>query len=192
MFSIKYQPIFPTGIYFVDLYDKVDNESYKNELLRLSKESGGKTVSNRNGWQSDNNLWDNPTFKPLLDKSSEVIKTIIKDICQECPDFLIRSMWGNINPKGGFNFSHVHPTGWLSAVYYVSIPEGCPGITFEDPRPAKHMDFQHSCLVNDLYHEHKPKDGQLVLFPSWLPHFVNINDSDHSRMSISFNVELLV
>jgi uncharacterized protein (TIGR02466 family) len=192
MFNIKCKPIFPTELYFVDIYDEIENEKYRRELINLSITESSKIVSNRNGWQSDITLWQNETFKSLLEKSSVIIQSIISDISSNKPEFVIRSMWGNINPKGGFNFTHVHPTGWLSAVYYVSVPEGCPGITFQDPRPAKMMDFQNSCLVDDLYHTHHPKNGELILFPSWLPHFVDPNQSNQDRISISFNVELLV
>lgn len=192
MFNIKCRSIFPTDLYFVDIYDQKENESYKEELLKLSRTNPGNIRSNRNAWQSEITLWQNETFKPLLEKSSSIVQSIIADISENKPEFVIRSMWGNINPKGGYNLTHVHPTGWLSAVYYVTLPEGCHGITFEDPRPAKMMDFQNSCLVDDLYFNHQPQVGQLVLFPSWLPHFVNPNPTEENRISISFNVELLV
>jgi uncharacterized protein (TIGR02466 family) len=192
MFNIKCRSIFPTDLYFVNIYDQKENESYRKELIRLSQIEAGNVRSNRNGYQSDITLWKNEVFNPLLEKSSAIVQSIIADLSTNQQEFVIRSMWGNIHPKGGFNFTHVHPTGWLSAVYYVALPEGCPGITFEDPRPSRLMDFQHSCLVDNLYYNHQPQVGQLVLFPSWLPHFVNPNPVDENRISISFNVELLV
>jgi len=193
MFDIKCKGLFPTELYFVDIYDQKENESYKQELLKLSQQDPGRERSNRGGWQSDTMLWQNEAFKPLLEKSSHIIQSIITDLSkQEPPQFAIRAMWGNINPKGGYNFTHVHPSGWLSAVYYVDLPKGAPGIAFEDPRPARMMDFQRSCLIADEYYGHEPKTGQLVMFPSWLPHFVNPNTTDQNRISISFNVELLV
>lgn len=192
MFNIKCKPIFPTDLYFVDIYNESENENYKKELISLSNTETSKIFSNRNGWQSDITLWKNEIFKPLLEKSSSIIQSIISDISNNRPEFVIRSMWGNINPKGGYNLTHVHPTGWMSAVYYVSLPKGCSGITFEDPRPAKLMDFQQSCLVNTNHFTYMPKEGELVLFPSWLPHFVDSNTTEENRISISFNVELLV
>ena len=192
MFNIKCKSIFPTDLYFVDIYDAKENETYKQELLNLSKIEPGNIRSNRNGWQSDITLWQNEIFKPLLEKSSMIVQSIISDLSPNRPEFVIRAMWGNINPKGGYNFTHVHPSGWMSAVYYVDLPKGAPGIAFEDPRPARMMDFQRSCLIADEYYGHDPKTGQLVLFPSWLPHFVNPNTTDQNRISISFNVELIV
>lgn len=192
MLNIKCRSIFPTDLYFVDIYDAKENQSYKEELLKLSKITDGNIRSNRNAWQSDITLWQNEIFKPLLEKSSTIVQSIISDLSPNRPEFVIRSMWGNVNPKGGYNLTHVHPTGWMSGVYYVELPQGCSGITFEDPRPASLMDFQQSCLVDNQHHNHQPKNGELILFPSWLPHFVNPNLTNENRISISFNVELLV
>jgi uncharacterized protein (TIGR02466 family) len=80
----------------------------------------------------------------------------------------------------------------MSGVYYIQLPQGTDEITFEDPRPARMMDFQRSCLVSDEYFSHQPKVGELLLFPSWLPHFVLPNTSNEERISVSFNIELVV
>jgi len=80
----------------------------------------------------------------------------------------------------------------MSGVYYIQLPQGTDVINFEDPRPARMMDFQMSCIVNDEYFAYNPKVGELLLFPSWLPHFVLPNTSDEERISISFNIELIV
>ena len=192
MFNIKQGDIFPTQFYSIDIFDAVENQKYKNFLLDLSKKDPGTTRSNRGGWQSDTFLWKEETFKPLLEKTVHITQSIIKDISSNQPEMVIRSMWGNINPKGGMNFTHVHPSGWMSGVYYIQLPEGAEGITFQDPRPARMMDFQRSCLISDEYFSHKPKVGELLLFPSWLPHFVLPNTTEQDRISISFNIELLV
>ena len=128
------------------------------------------------------------------------LETIIKNITghnvyftasnEEVQQTVIKAMWGNVTPKGGYNFIHVHPSAWMSAVYYVQIPNGDSPLTFQDPRPARMMDFQRSVLINDEYFEHRCKVGELVLFPAWLPHYVNPNTSDEDRISISFNTHL--
>ena len=66
---------------------------------------------------------------------------------------VIRSMWGNINPKGGFNPTTAImfiPSSWqFLGVYYIQLPEGNNEIVFEDPRPARMMDFQRSSLIKE-------------------------------------------
>lgn len=192
MFNIKQGDIFPTSFYTVDIFDSQENQRYKDFLIDLSQKTPGTSRSNRGGWQSETNLWEQEVFKPLLEKTTAVTQSIIESISQNRPQMVIRAMWGNINPKGGMNFTHVHPSGWMSGVYYIQLPQGTDEITFEDPRPARMMDFQRSCLVSDEYFSHRPKVGELLLFPSWLPHFVLPNTSNEERISVSFNIELIV
>jgi uncharacterized protein (TIGR02466 family) len=192
MFNIKQGDIFPTKFYSVDIFEHDENQKYKNFLIDMSKKTPGTVRSNRGGWQSETNLWEHEIFKPLLEKTTAVTQSIIENLSKNRPQMVIRSMWGNINPKGGMNFTHVHPSGWMSGVYYIQLPQGTDVINFEDPRPARMMDFQMSCIVNDEYFAYNPKVGELLLFPSWLPHFVLPNTSDEERISISFNIELIV
>lgn len=192
MFNIKKGDIFPTSFYIVDIFDSAENQKYKDFLIQLSKKSPGMMRSNRGGWQSDITLWEHGVFKPLLEKVTNITQNIIESISQNHPQMVIRSMWGNINPTGGMNFTHVHPSGWMSGVYYIQLPKGSDEIVFEDPRPARMMDFQRSCLIGDEYFTHNPKVGELLLFPSWLPHFVPPNNSREERISIALNIELLV
>jgi uncharacterized protein (TIGR02466 family) len=192
MFNIKKGELFPTVFYSSNIFDEKENEKYKNFLIDLSKKTPGKIRSNRGGWQSDTDLWNQEIFKPLLEKTIIIAQNIIADISKKTPQMVIRSMWGNINPKGGMNFSHVHPSGWMSGVYYIQLSKDNNSIMFEDPRPARMMDFQRSCLIKDEYFTHQVEIGDLLLFPSWLPHSVVPNTSDENRISISFNIELLV
>ena len=193
MAQLKEGIIFPTNFYIADLFNEHQNQKYKNFLMELSKRTEGERRSNRNGWQSDTFLWREEIFKPLLDETLNASKIIANNLSnKELPQMVVRAMWGNINPKGGFNFTHVHPSGWMSGVYYIQLPEKNNEIVFQDPRSARMMDFQRSSLIKDEYFSHYPKVGELLLFPSWLPHFVTPNTSDQNRISISFNVELIV
>ena len=192
MFNIKRRDLFPSEFYISNIFNEKENEKYKNFLINLSKKTPGKVRSNRGGWQSDTDLWNQKIFNPLLEKATSIAQSIIADISQERPQMVIRSMWGNINPKGGMNFTHIHPSGWMSGVYYIQLPKDNDTIVFEDPRPARMMDFQRSFLSKDEYFDCSVEVGDLLLFPSWLPHFVTPNTSNENRISISFNIELLV
>jgi hypothetical protein len=84
--------------------------------------------------------------------------------------------WMNANPMGGHNAPHTHPGAHWSAVYYVSPPdfeEGSSGmIEFLDPRMELPL---------------RPTAGELILFPSYLVHWVLPNQSDAERVTIAFN-----
>ena len=48
MYNIKHRSLFPTDLYFVSIFDKKENESYKQELIRIAETEQGTIRSNRN------------------------------------------------------------------------------------------------------------------------------------------------
>lgn len=110
--------------------------------------------------------------------------------------------WANINRLGDYHENHNHPRSYLSGTYYVKVPEtvdtvgnrtdirpNC--ITFLDPRGAVNM----IAIRDDPYvaYEHtvEPKPGLLMMWPSFVYHFVHPNLSNDDRISVSFNIPLL-
>lgn len=83
---------------------------------------------------------------------------------------------------GGYHVNHLHPAGWISSAYYVSLPEssGHEGwIKFGEPRwPTP------GCGVEKLI---QPQVGRLVLFPSYMWHGV-IPFSAGERLTAPFDV----
>ena len=166
MNSLKEGIVFPTNYYVIDIFDEYENQKYKDFLIHLSEQTNGEKRSNRNGWQSDTFLWKKKIFNSLLNKVLENSKKIAMHLSKkDVPQMVIRSMWGNINPKGGFNFYSCSSQFMDGGVYYIQLPEGNNEIVFEDPRPARMMDFQRSSLIKDEYFTHYSKVGQLLLFP---------------------------
>jgi uncharacterized protein (TIGR02466 family) len=102
--------------------------------------------------------------------------------------------WVNINKKGHFNTPHNHdPFNGiaLSGVFYVSVPQNSGNIVFYDPRSVitTALDQQYYHSGNDSFFI-EPQENLLVIFPSWLFHSVDPNQSDEDRISISFNIYL--
>ncbi|MGQ0802383.1 MAG: TIGR02466 family protein [Actinomycetota bacterium] len=84
-----------------------------------------------------------------------------------------------------------HPNNFLSGVYYVQVAPGADTINFHDPRP------QTSVIrppVTELTAQNTDQvvvpveGGTLLLFPAYLEHSVDANDSDDVSISLSFNV----
>jgi hypothetical protein len=100
-------------------------------------------------------------------------------------------MWANINYLSAHNKPHTHPNSFFSGVYYVKTPNDCGRLTLEDPRPGpQHLmpvkkpgtlpkDFWKTLFI-------EPKEGRLIIFPSWLWHSVEENKSFNDRISVSF------
>ena len=109
--------------------------------------------------------------------------------------------WLNINSKGNFNPPHAHPGNDYSGVYYVSFPENSGFIHFVDPRPQHRFSspnpknkenenwYRSDNPYDTSFFTYKIKEGKIVIFPSWLTHYVDPNPTDSLRISIPFNAK---
>jgi uncharacterized protein (TIGR02466 family) len=107
--------------------------------------------------------------------------------------------WPNINRRGDYHSLHNHPHCYLSGTYYIDVPiqtsenyhrnDIAPGsISFFDPRPQANMTAIKGDNQVETEYALLPISGTLLLWPSWLQHFVHPNFSDQPRISMSFNV----
>ena len=105
----------------------------------------------------------------------------------------IANMWLTIYPQGGYVPTHTHPGSVLSGVYYAKAEPNCGNLEFQDPSWALKQSIQFSnektpdCLKLSNYVV-QPTSGLLVLFPSYLPHFTQPNQSGEDRIIYSFNI----
>ena len=99
--------------------------------------------------------------------------------------------WVNIMPPQVVHSLHLHPLSTVSGTYYVQVPNGAPGIKFEDPRLERFMAApprKSTCRTENRQWVTVPATaGALVLFESWLRHEVTTNTRRQERVSISFN-----
>ena len=90
--------------------------------------------------------------------------------------------WATVHAECCWHDLHSHPGQLVSGVFYLSVPEGAGKITFYDPRgPLPPFDDTYQIL---------PREGDLLIFPSWLPHLVTSSRTDPSspRVSVAFNI----
>ena len=196
--------LFPTEIWVSEL-NNIDNEELVELLLkREQEESTVKTdlryaVSSVGGWQSEPDLHntENTQLQNLLKSIGEVTDEIKKDnrygknVRAKCI-----AMWANVNRYKDYHKMHVHPHCNYSGVYYVKTPENCGTINFIDPRKERRMltdgalwDTVEDLLAGDKSGIHiTPKEGGLIIFPSFLEHYVEPNLTHEPRISISFNI----
>lgn len=109
--------------------------------------------------------------------------------------------WPNVNQFGDYHDLHNHPHSYLSGTYYVQVPtdhvdlpgrsDRRPGaISFYDPRPQANMTAIRDDPQIEAEHTVLPEAGMILLWPSFLHHFVHPNLSQTARISVSFNVVL--
>ena len=196
--------------------DKIDNRKLENIILEKEQKDKGVTYTNIGGWQSSHiNLKEEEGFECIYNYIDECMEVILMSNNYK-QHLAIKSShgWININRKGDFNKKHVHPDCHWSGVYYVKARANCGELIFHNPIAASSMvnsghllnlkskktDYdiagdKQNYLVNSFFLDSVPLDpheGTLLIFPSWLFHSVYPNRSDDDRISVSFNIQIMV
>ena len=193
----KYEKLFSTPVFRFRLDDADQlNADLFAEGARLRSASVGVSKSNKGGWHSAGNLFDNSAAciqRLKTDAAAAVLSATQKIGAKAQVDTLGLKLfaWMNANPPGGFNAPHTHPGAHWSGVYYVAQPEvetGSSGkIEFLDPR----TDLPNWRLLQAPAFNAKkairPMPGEMILFPSYLVHWVYPNETPEERVSIAFN-----
>ena len=182
---------FATPIYVADVRTPQLNKHLEHHIIEWSKRDKGLQKTNMNGWHSETNMHKLPEYIDLVDLLFKAQFHIYKEELLDNEPFL-GNMWANINYKGGFNRPHMHPNSLWSGVYYIKTPENCGHLKCEDPKSVAamtHPKRKEGQLPSYLWREvhYKPIAGRLIMFPSWLNHCVDPNESDDIRISVSFN-----
>jgi len=136
---------------------------------------------------------------PLLKPLCEDILNISKQFCVEIgveQVTHIQNMWSILNKQGHYNREHIHPNSFFSGVFYPGdeYVDNCGALSFQHPA-HKEMNYdwdykqKNYNTFNSLTMNIKPVRGMLMIFPSYLTHYVNINRSNTDRLVISFNLK---
>jgi predicted Zn-dependent protease len=173
------------------------NAALKASLERLHVlETHPLDQSLRHGSQTTRSLLavDDPVIKLYLQAIEAPIRAYIATMQKpqhpwsgrKSERFKFAGCWSVKLKPNGYHVNHLHPAGWISSAYYVSLPEVTKAgesqegwIKFGEPRwPTP------KCGVEKVV---QPKEGRLVLFPSYMWHGT-IPFSEGERLTAPFDV----
>jgi uncharacterized protein (TIGR02466 family) len=136
------------------------------------------------------NLAEKSEWEPVSDFVKTISKAMIGELYQG--KMVITNMWATIYPKGAYVPEHIHNNSLYSGVYYVKAKPSCGNLVFKDPAYiSKTMSSQIGTGFPNIpiVHTQEVEEGLMVLFPSWLPHSSQPNESDEDRIILSFNLD---
>jgi uncharacterized protein (TIGR02466 family) len=127
-------------------------------------------------------------FKPLNDWVFEKVCEYCNSLDIETSTLKPNGSWFNIYERFDFQENHVHPTSVISAIYILTCGEDGAKVFFNSPISnmyyvKKHIKKQE--MVDQINCKSIP--GTLIIFPSYLLHAVERHDSNHIRISLSYN-----
>ena len=106
------------------------------------------------------------------------------------PDQIRITAWGVILDEGAYQVPHIHPSAWLSGVYYVALP---PALAANDDGTAGCIEFGRPYWDFRIRAEPEtrliePEEGLMLLFPSYMFHRTLPFTGSGERISIAFDV----
>lgn len=190
-------PFAPTPLFATPLFSCLlsDFDQHRPALIReiLSAQSShpGNKRSNRNAWHSIDNFAEGSAeigwvLSRVLTYAKRALAPYYKDWATQ--DLRLANYWANVLGAGGFNAPHHHvPTHWSGVTY---VQTGKVGTSAEDQSGM--IEFLNPVPAQALYGRsgnfaYTPKEGQALLFPATLVHFVHPHSGDEPRISIAYN-----
>lgn len=151
--------------------------------------------------RSDNTLVDgirgnkDPKNIPECKKLYEVFQDCVDDYSKNIGirTSYISDSWMNILTKGGSVGVHRHYDSVISAAFYPYVEPNSANLIFVSPLEGFRMIDAHASnsdfgkYTSNVFAV-EPKTGMLVLFPSWIQHYVPTNKSN-LRVTLSFNTK---
>ncbi|MEI6067605.1 MAG: 2OG-Fe(II) oxygenase family protein [Methylococcaceae bacterium] len=145
-------------------------------------------------------------FLNVPNKGCQDLRVYILEAVQACtmnvsPDFnfsryaIQAEGWINALGRGGLNTQHDHPAWVWSGCYYINVPDGdkdlSGNIEFFDTRTNERTLTVDGAAYFVSKFVMKPRAGILLMFPSYLRHWVYPNESEEERVTVAFNARFI-
>lgn len=160
----------------------------------------------RGGSQTPGRLFgrDNKVLQDLQSSLTQTIRSWLKGLKKEQDHPFYRHVGSDIFYSGswsvrlwssGKHANHIHPEGWISSAYYISLPpavvaaqrggaDHSGAIQFGQPPAELALDLAPRRII-------RPKVGHLALFPSFMWHGTVPFTDEQPRMTVAFDIQPL-
>ena len=142
---------------------------------------------------SDPALFDIGIFQPLAKSIHKYAIQYAKDIQFSFDNhgLIMSSMWFNVYREKQGQEKHDHGRSFISCTYIVDAPEGSSDFMCYNPLKEGLVGYPTSVDNNLLLKPFKSQTGKLIIFPGWLEHGVQLNNTKSPRISISCNWNII-
>lgn len=170
----------------------IDNKSIADYCYKVRDEKPGVLISNRGGWHSGELIIPIPSD---LEKLFNDLTVFVNDVAARYTgtnDLVLGNWWININGPYDYNMPHDHQNSVLSGTYYVSVPEPNMGDLVLHRGDSAEFFLtskvkREQTMANALSVPCPVEESKFYLFPSWVKHSVDRNNTSSERISIAFN-----
>ena len=102
--------------------------------------------------------------------------------------YSITNSWLNVHYRGGKTHPHNHSNTFMAAAAYLHMPENGGFLEAKDPLEDLKGFYYHD--THDwMWREIPVVSGDILVFPGWLKHRTQVNNSDEERWVLTTNFE---
>lgn len=187
-------PIYSTPVWMDAFQDFEENKDTFLSCVKKFKENNPESEekSNINGYQSSATLQTQEELAPVFNYVCGMAAQATKDLNFIDCDVFLTHAWVNFNDsRECMNTQHIHGETF-SGVFYLKAPEESGRLVLVNPGINR---LWNGCNLTQSKNQFTgemikidPEEGSVILFPAYLPHFVEPNRHDDERISISFNI----
>jgi uncharacterized protein (TIGR02466 family) len=176
-------PLFPQALYRAKFRPLTDNELEIINNYPVTKQQLGNHTS------QEPYFLDSAGLDDLKAEFKKHIDVYAAEIMKVSWDLYLTNSWLNVNRPNEHHIIHNHSNSLVSGVLYIRSSYIQPTISFNrmvSPYliTAEPEDFTP---FNSMEWTVPVEDGNIILFPSMLFHYVKPNESKDDRVSLAFN-----
>jgi uncharacterized protein (TIGR02466 family) len=191
---MKLQPLSTTPIWESVLPNFAKHQLVFIETLNILREQepSGIQVSNITGYHSTSTLQNYEELRPLFDYIGAMANQACHDLNFVDCEVYVTTAWSNFNDnRSCMNVDHVHGETF-SGCFYLQIPPDSGKLVIQNEGINRMwqgcgLTKEKNAYTVESIHL-KPTEGQILLWPSYIPHSVTTNCHDLERISIAFNI----
>ena len=180
--------LFPIPVYQAQREPNLDSTE-KKEIEGIIDEG---MIKNSNRYYSNNSYIFDTKLKKIKEFCEQHIKIYVKEIInpKEELNFYITQSWLNVTKPGGGHQAHAHSNSIISGAFYIQTDVGqtinCY-VMHKNTQPTIEFEVESTLWNSDIC-SFNVINNQLLLFPSWLGHGVQVNEKQTKDViSLSFN-----
>jgi len=186
--------VFPTPVVKTPLgrgFTKLETDCFQNIPMYKDPNHGMTNYRSKDYYLFDTFAEELKDIKKFCEYHLKQYMEEIEGVDTNLAGLRITQSWLNKNKPNESHPSHFHPNSYLSGVFYINcLPNDNIGITnrLEGMYNTMIFPIKNSTAWNANAVKVGVEEGDLVLFPSWVLHFVNLNETTNKdRISLAFN-----
>ena len=178
--------IFSTPIYI----SKLNRDLTKEEIFFINNCKSDIYKNEGNATSNDNYILNNKLFKNLKTDLDLIVQDYFNKVVSPSNNIkpYITQSWLNYTEKNQYHHKHSHSNSLVSGVLYINCNKEHDKIKFfNDNYKTIKLEVKDYNIWNSETWWFSVKTGDVILFPSSLPHMVETKEGNNTRISLAFN-----